>query len=147
MTKITKGAISVFDQVTSAMGLKGSVFEHKLREETDANPEPEETSNLPEESTTASGVPTSFSWRTEYPECLGPIEDQGECGACWAFSSGGLLADRFCIHSKGAITTRLSPQEMVNCNYENYGCVGGYLMTTIDYLMTEGAVPKDCIPY
>ena len=109
MTKITKGAISVFDQVTSAMGLKGSVFEHKLREETDANPESEETSKLPEESTTASGVPINFSWRTEYPECLGPIEDQGECGACWAFSSGGLLADRFCIHSKGAITTRLSP--------------------------------------
>ena len=36
---------------------------------------------------------------------------------------------------------------MVNCNYENYGCMGGYLMTTIDYLMTEGVVPRDCIPY
>jgi len=36
---------------------------------------------------------------------------------------------------------------MVNCNYENYGCLGGYLMTTIDYLMTEGNVPSHCMPY
>jgi len=36
---------------------------------------------------------------------------------------------------------------MVNCNYENYGCMGGYLMTTIDYLMTEGNVPNTCMPY
>lgn len=36
---------------------------------------------------------------------------------------------------------------MVNCNYENYGCLGGYLMTTIDYLMTEGNVPRDCLSY
>ena len=63
-----------------------------------------------------------FSWVDQMPECLGTIEDQGECGSCWAFTSSGLLADRFCIHSKGSIKTRLSPQEMVNCNYENFGC-------------------------
>ena len=79
-------------------------------------------------------MPLDFSWREKMPECLGPIEDQGECGSCWAFSSSGLLADRFCIHTEGDIKTRFSPQEMVNCNYENYGCAGGYLMTSIDYL-------------
>ena len=42
---------------------------------------------------------------------------------------------------------RLSPQEMVNCNYENYGCMGGYLITSIDYLMVEGAVSNTCMPY
>ena len=36
---------------------------------------------------------------------------------------------------------------MVNCNYENYGCMGGYLLTSIDYLMVEGSVPNTCIPY
>ena len=75
-----------------------------------------------------------FNWLDKSHNCIGPIEDQGNCGSCWAFSSSGLLADRFCIHSKGAITTRFSPQEMINCNYENFGCTGGYLMTTIDYL-------------
>jgi len=51
----------------------------------------------------------NFNWLDKMPECIGEIEDQGECGACWAFSSAGLLADRFCIHSNGAIKTRLSP--------------------------------------
>lgn len=81
------------------------------------------------------------------PECIGKIEDQGECGSCWAFAASGLLADRFCIHTDGAINQRLSPQEMINCNYENFGCDGGYLMTSIDYLMAEGAVPRECAPY
>lgn len=78
------------------------------------------------------------------PECLGTIENQGDCGSCWAFTSAGLLSDRLCIHTKGDINVRLSPQEMVNCNYENYGCLGGYLMTSVDYLMVEGAVPQSC---
>ena len=41
----------------------------------------------------------------------------------------------------------MSPQEMVNCNYENYGCMGGFLLTSIDYLMAEGAVSNTCVPY
>ena len=92
-------------------------------------------------------LPANFSWRDKFPSCLGSIEDQGECGSCWAFTSAGLLSDRFCIHTNGAITTRLSPQEMVNCNFENYGCSGGYLLNSIDYLMVEGAVPANCMPY
>jgi len=92
-------------------------------------------------------IPTEFSWLTKKPECVGPIEDQGECGSCWAFASSGLLADRFCIHSDGEIKTRLSPQEMTNCNLENFSCLGGYLMPSIDYLQTEGAVPTDCVKY
>ena len=31
---------------------------------------------------------------------------------------------------------------MVNCNYENYGCSGGYLINSVDYLMVEGAVTE-----
>jgi len=100
-------------------------------------PEWEEDSDLPRE----------FSWRDKMPECLGLIEDQGNCGSCWAFTSAGLLSDRFCIHTEGGINVRLSPQEMVNCNYENYGCAGGYLITSVDYLMVEGAVSNTCSPY
>uniref|UniRef100_A0A7S3I6F2 Peptidase C1A papain C-terminal domain-containing protein n=1 Tax=Favella ehrenbergii TaxID=182087 RepID=A0A7S3I6F2_9SPIT len=93
------------------------------------------------------GLPMQFSWREKRPVCLGKIQDQGECGSCWAFTSAGLLSDRFCIHTDGAVDVRLSPQEMVNCNYENYGCSGGYLVTSVDYLMVEGGVPEECVPY
>jgi cathepsin B len=36
---------------------------------------------------------------------------------------------------------------MVDCNFENYACAGGYLMTTIDYLQVEGVVSSKCKPY
>ena len=36
---------------------------------------------------------------------------------------------------------------MVNCNYENFGCMGGYLLTSIDYLMVEGTVSSTCKAY
>lgn len=81
------------------------------------------------------------------PECLGPIENQGECGSCWAFTSSGLLSDRYCIHSKGKIRDRLSPQEMIDCNFENFSCLGGYLTTTIDYLQVDGVVTNQCQAY
>ena len=57
---------------------------------------------------TKDGLPKHWSWNIEKRECLGDIENQGDCGACWAFSSAGLLADRFCIHTDGAIKIRLS---------------------------------------
>lgn len=36
---------------------------------------------------------------------------------------------------------------MVNCNFENYGCSGGYLMTSIDYLQIEGLISNQCTAY
>jgi len=93
--------------MTSAMGLKSEAFSHHLQQ------------TSPNVEAVDSDLPLSFSWREKMPECLGPIENQGDCGACWAFASAGLLADRFCIHSNGAVKTRFSAQEMVNCNYEN----------------------------
>ena len=69
------------------------------------------------------------------------------CGSCWAFSSAGMLTDRFCIHSEGQINVTLSPQDMVSCNWENLGCNGGLLIPTIDYLITEGVVSDSCKPY
>ena len=46
------------------------------------------------------GLPSYYNVREEYPLCGGenmPIHDQGSCGACWAFTSAGHLADRICI--------------------------------------------------
>lgn len=69
------------------------------------------------------------------------------CGSCWAFSSAGMLEDRFCIHTQGQIKVTLSPQDMVNCDFENFGCKGGYMVPAIDFLITEGVAEYDCLPY
>ena len=36
---------------------------------------------------------------------------------------------------------------MVNCDFENSGCSGGYMVNAIDFLMTEGTVTYGCKPY
>ena len=41
----------------------------------------------------------------------------------------------------------LSPQDMVNCDVDNYGCAGGYLIPAIDFLVTEGVATETCVPY
>lgn len=53
-------------------------------------------------------MPWSWDWRKEEADCIGEVEDQGACGACWAFSSSGMLSDRLCIQTGGAVTARLS---------------------------------------
>lgn len=35
----------------------------------------------------------------------------------------------------------------MSCNYENYGCDGGYLVPAIDYLQAEGIADDQCMPY
>ena len=92
-------------------------------------------------------LPTSFNARSQWPTCIHSIRDQGGCGSCWAFSSAAILEDRFCIHSNGAINVRLSPQDMVNCDFSNGGCNGGYLTPSVSYLMAEGLVSEECLPY
>jgi cathepsin B len=91
--------------------------------------------------------PANFDAREAWPDCIHPVRDQGMCGSCWAFSSSGFLSDRFCIHSNGTVNVTLSPQDMVGCAFSNYGCNGGYLLNTIDHLLSEGTVEEQCSPY
>ena len=36
---------------------------------------------------------------------------------------------------------------MLNCNFENLGCYGGYMVQAIDFLMQEGITTNQCLPY
>lgn len=93
-------------------------------------------------------LPEYYNVREEYPHCIPKILDQGLCGACWGFAAAGILGDRMCMQSKGRHNNlTLSPQDMVNCAYESYGCGGGYLIPAIDFLITEGVARDSCFPY
>lgn len=92
-------------------------------------------------------LPNHYNVREEFPYCNAEILEQGWCGACWAFSAAGILGDRMCQQTEGEINVTLSPQDMVNCDRENYSCAGGYLIPSIDYLITEGVATETCIPY
>jgi cathepsin B len=71
-------------------------------------------------------LPTNFDPRTDkFSKCIHPVRDQAQCGSCWAFGSSEALSDRFCIAGKDV--GALAPQDLVSCDYNNYGCDGGYL--------------------
>lgn len=69
------------------------------------------------------------------------------CGSCYAHASAGFLEDRLCIATNKVVTTRLAPQDMVNCDFTNAGCHGGFLTPSLNYLLAEGLVSEACLPY
>jgi cathepsin B len=90
-------------------------------------------------------VPDSFDSRTEWPNCVHAIRDQQQCGSCWAFGATEALSDRYCIQ-KG-INVVLSPEYLVDCDNDNYGCNGGYLQLAWDFMQNTGVVDDTCDPY
>lgn len=99
------------------------------------------------ESDTAASLTAPSEWdpRTgPNAKCIHPIRDQAQCGSCWAFGATEALSDRFCLKGTDVI---LSPQDLVSCDGNNYGCDGGYLSKAWDFLTKPGAVADSCWPY
>jgi len=95
----------------------------------------------------AMAVPTSFDARTQWPNCtsIGTIQNQAECGSCWAFGAVESITDRFCIHKND--DTQLSFEDMVSCDPYDDGCQGGDPNTAWRYAEKVGIVSAQCYPY
>lgn len=61
-------------------------------------------------------TPSSYNWCDENP-C--PIEDQGNCGSCWAFATTHTASPRLG-------NSNLSEQYLIDCNVQRWGCDGGW---------------------
>ena len=92
-------------------------------------------------------LPIEFDSRTQWPDCVHEIRNQGQCGSCWAFAGSEALSDRFCIASQGKISQVLSPQFMVSCDTSNWGCKGGILPYEWEFLEDTGTVSDACLTY
>jgi C1A family cysteine protease len=66
---------------------------------------------------------------------LTQIEDQGQCGSCWAFSLTASHRDGHAVNQRDP--GRLSQQYLVDCAANQYGCGGGYF-DAADYLKRPG---------
>lgn len=106
-----------------------------------------DTSDVFDDYTVSDALPESFDSRTQWPDCIHPIRDQGKCGSCWAHAASEVLSDRFCIASNGAVNVVLSPEDMVSCDYLDRGCNGGILQLSWTYLVLRGIVTDECKPY
>lgn len=87
-------------------------------------------------------VPDEFDSAEHWPQCakvIGDIEDQSNCGCCWAFAGAEAASDRMCIASNASIMLPLSAQDVCFCANPD-GCGGGMIDTPWDHIKSRGAV-------
>ncbi|ELT90079.1 hypothetical protein CAPTEDRAFT_166233 [Capitella teleta] len=94
-------------------------------------------------------MPDEFDAREEWPSFIHPVQDQGNCGASYAFSTSTVAADRLSIHSGGELKDMLSAQYLISCTTDHHqkGCEGGHVDRAWWQLRRVGTVSKDCYPY
>ncbi|KAF0298867.1 putative peptidase C1-like protein F26E4.3 [Amphibalanus amphitrite] len=95
-------------------------------------------------------LPRSFDARDkpEWSGLIGPVQDQGWCGASWAFSTASTAADRVAIQSPERRRVHLSEQNIIDCGYlRRDGCEGGNLDRAWNYLRRYGVAEAECYPY
>ncbi|KAF0688477.1 Aste57867_19903 [Aphanomyces stellatus] len=88
---------------------------------------------------------TSKDWTTE-SKCVSPVQNQGQCGSCWAFSAVGVSESAHCI--KTGQLFKLSEQQVTSCstNGGSQGCNGGWPWYAIDYA-SQGLCLSSAWPY
>jgi hypothetical protein len=67
-------------------------------------------------------------WRTK--GVVNAIQDQAQCGSCWAFSTVAAIESIYAI--KYTTLYKLSEQNVVDCSTTNYGCSGGWMDWALD---------------
>jgi len=103
----------------------------------------------PSEDRSDRDLPSHFSWLEE-GGCTS-VKSQGSCGSCWAFASVIPMESNLLITDGN--NTDLSEQYIVSCNYDGYGCNGGWdaLKYFVDAVPSgepeAGAVYEDDFPY
>ncbi|CAK4658224.1 hypothetical protein LEN26_014572 [Aphanomyces euteiches] len=95
----------------------------------------------PESAVVQAAVAASKDWTTS--GCVNPVQNQGQCGSCWAFSAVGVAESANCI--KTGKLLKLSEQQVTSCstNGGSQGCNGGYPWSAIDYTSSGVCLAKD----
>ena len=91
-------------------------------------------------------IPKKVDWRDL--NAVNDIQDQGQCGSCWAFSAVAAIEGHHAIKSGKLL--KLSEQQLVDCAggvYGNQGCDGGDMAAAMNYTMTYPLMTEDDYPY
>ncbi|KAK0167579.1 hypothetical protein PV327_004958 [Microctonus hyperodae] len=80
----------------------------------------------------AAGIPMKLDWRTK--DVVTRIKNQGNCGACWAYSTVECVESIMAI--KNGTLRSFSVQEMIDCaGNKNFGCEGGDICNLLSWLV------------
>uniref|UniRef100_A0A224XJ52 Putative cathepsin l n=1 Tax=Panstrongylus lignarius TaxID=156445 RepID=A0A224XJ52_9HEMI len=91
-------------------------------------------------------LPDSIDWREK--GAVSEIKDQGQCGACWAFSAIGAIEGQYFMKTGKLVT--LSEQNIIDCSkdYGNSGCKSGTMNGAFKYINKNGGInPETTYPY
>ncbi len=86
-----------------------------------------------------SELPESFDWRDQ--GAVSEVKNQGQCGSCWAFSAVGNLEGLLFRQTK--TLTRLSEQQLVDCDQKDQGCNGGFMDDAFEYVKNAGGIMSE----
>lgn len=87
----------------------------------------------------------SVDWSTS--SCMSPIQNQGQCGSCWAFATVAAIESGQCISGGQKSPTKYSEQQLVGCDSQNWGCNGGAPEYAYEYVQSNGLCLEDDYPY
>jgi len=77
--------------------------------------------------------------------CVNEVQDQGQCGSCWAFSSVASMEGANCIANNRL--QKFSEQQLVDCDTICYGCSGGWSYAGFRYFKEHYAMTESSYPY
>lgn len=85
----------------------------------------------------------SKDWRAE--GCVNAIQDQGQCGSCWAFSTMASTEGEHCVATGELL--KFAEQQLVDCSHTSNGCNGGSMALAFLYLKSHDAILESDYPY
>jgi hypothetical protein len=88
-------------------------------------------------------IPSRWDWREH--DGTTPVQDQGNCGSCWAFAAVGAFEGCARLHDR--LIYDLSEQQLLSCNDFGYGCNGGNFEGCFEVFRDPGAMAEECMPY
>jgi len=89
--------------------------------------------------------PSTFDARQQWASCMLPIQNQGQCGDCWAFGTSECASWRYCIVNGRNVL--LSAQDLTSCDTDDYACGGGYINDALEYITSPGIHSAACEPF
>ncbi|KAI6226406.1 Acl-12 [Aphelenchoides fujianensis] len=87
--------------------------------------------------------PAEFDWRDR--DAVTGIKNQGQCGSCWSFSVVAVVESLHVI--AGGARTKLSEQELLDCDKREMGCFGGFRPHAFQFVRENGLVPEEHYAY